>query len=237
MSNINQNLIEQSTSINNLLAALAKAQGELPVIDFDKTAEVRGVSKSGKDYKYAYKYASMAGIVRTVRPILASNGLSFIQIPVQAGNGQMLLITRLAHESGEWLQGSLPLTVDSKDPQVLGSNITYAKRYALSAMLGVVTDDDDDGASANLYREDAAAAKQAAQEEKERLRTEAHVNTAMGHLSIVERDLNNADNIADLKLVWDKHQPSITWLRANHITSFDKLVLLKDKLQTEFKGK
>ena len=236
MSNINQNLIEQSTSINNLLTALAKAQGELPVIDFDKTAEVKGVNKNGA-YKYGYKYASMAGIVRTVRPILANNGLSFIQIPVQAGSGQMLLITRLAHESGEWLQGSLPLAVDSKDPQVLGSNITYAKRYALSAMLGVVTDDDDDGASANLYREDAAAAKQAAQEEKERQRTEAHINTAMGYLSMVERDLENATNTAEITLAWDKHQQNLLWLRANHVPSFDKLVLLKDNLKIGFKGK
>jgi hypothetical protein len=55
------------------------------------------------------------------------------------------LTTTLLHESGEWLSGTMPVRVAKDDPQGVGSGITYARRYALAALCGVVADADDDG--------------------------------------------------------------------------------------------
>ena len=63
-------------------------------------------------------------------------------------NGVTALVTTLHHTSGQWIRGYYPVTAVKADPQAMGSAITYARRYALSAIVGVVSEDDDDGESA-----------------------------------------------------------------------------------------
>lgn len=130
--------MKTSDQINELATALAKAQGEFPDIPKDKTAKVKGESKSGKAYEYTYKYTDLATIIKCTRPALAKNGLSVIQLLTENS-----IFTRLAHSSGQFIEGSFPLAM-SRDMQDVGSDSTYIRRYCLSAILGIATEDDDD---------------------------------------------------------------------------------------------
>jgi hypothetical protein len=125
--------VKHSESIKNLAAALAKAQSSYPPIPRDKTVEV--VAKSGARYKFAY--APLDTIMEKIRPTLKESGLAFMQ----SLNGESLTTTIL-HSSGEWLESDpMPIRVDSQGSQALGSAISYARRYALTAILGLVTED------------------------------------------------------------------------------------------------
>jgi hypothetical protein len=76
------------------------------------------------------------------REPLSKNGLAVIQTVKGHGEG-LFLETDLVHSSGEWKRGIIPLLLMKRDMQGLGSAITYARRYGLSAMVGVAQDDDD----------------------------------------------------------------------------------------------
>ncbi len=101
------------------------------------------------------RYASLNSIMDVCREPLISNGIWLCQypVPVPIGNlggnetGQALgLVTKLTHaESGQWQASLSVIPLPKADPQGMGSAITYARRYALSAMLGIVTEDDFDG--------------------------------------------------------------------------------------------
>lgn len=128
-------------STGKLAEALAAFQAEAPSVAKDKTAKVP--MKSGGQYSYAY--ADLADVAAAAYPILSRHGLSFSCCPRRAEYGWEV-VGRLMHSGGESLEGSLPLNGNS--PQELGSSITYARRYLLGSMTGIVTDADDDGALA-----------------------------------------------------------------------------------------
>lgn len=137
--------MEKSEHINELATALCKFQGELPTIDLDREVEV--TMKSGGKYKF--KYATMSNIVEKSRPLMAKNGLSYSQLVDVDGS----VTTILMHTSGQHISTTLKIQGDNT-PQGIGSAITYAKRYSLSAILGIVADDDDDAnmASGNTFK-------------------------------------------------------------------------------------
>lgn len=123
----------KSEQINDLAAALAKAQltMENPSLD-----TVNPFFKS--------KYASLANVRDTVTPHLAKQGLSVIQLLGKAEGG-VSCETILLHSSGQWLSETLYMPAQKQDAQGYGSACTYARRYALMAICGVVGDIDDDG--------------------------------------------------------------------------------------------
>ncbi len=125
-----------------LARALADFQAEAPSVPKGKTATVP--MKSGG--KYSYDYADLADVAAAAYPILSRHGLSFACCPRQTDRGYELRGI-LMHESGEQIEGSLP--IPGGTPQELGSSITYARRYLLGSMTGIVTDADDDGAAAS----------------------------------------------------------------------------------------
>lgn len=122
--------MERSESIKELAAALAAFQ-----------AEVENVKKDSTNPFFKSKYASLENIIDTVRPFLAKHGLAFSQLP----SGENELSTTLIHKSGEWLSATAKINPKDTSPQAQGSAITYMRRYALSALLGLATEDDDDG--------------------------------------------------------------------------------------------
>lgn len=132
-----------SAECGKVAAALAKCQSEFPTIVKDKTATVE--MRAGG--KYTYRYANLASIFEAVLKILAKNELAVIQT-TEFEHGQLWLRTRLAHASGEWLEGTWPMKTFER-PQDQGSALTYARRYTISALLGIATDEDDDGAAAS----------------------------------------------------------------------------------------
>lgn len=107
-------------------------------------AEVGNIPKDSVNPFYKSKYASLESVITTIKPILTKHGLSFSQLPDGAG-----LKTILLHNSGEILEATMTLVVKEQTPQSQGSSLTYARRYALSAMLGLATDEDDDASEAS----------------------------------------------------------------------------------------
>ena len=120
--------VETSPSIKELATALAKFQGT-----------VESVPKDAENPYFKSKYATLDAIFKTIKKPLADNGLSFTQLPAADR-----LVTILMHSSGEFIMSSYQIQAKDKTAQSLGSAITYQRRYALSAILGLASEDDDD---------------------------------------------------------------------------------------------
>lgn len=123
-----------------LAAALAKAQGAFVAAEKDREARVEG--KEGKS-GYAYKYATLAAVWEVIRKPLSDNGLAVVQT-VGIRDSTASVRTILAHESGEAVETTVTLPLGDRRPQGYGSIISYARRYGLSSLVGVVTDSEDD---------------------------------------------------------------------------------------------
>ena len=132
----------KSEQINELAAALAKAQGQ-----------IEGAKKSSSNPFFKSKYADLAECWNTCREALTANEISVIQMPEEINeNGRLNITTMLAHSSGQYISSTLTMTVTKLDPQAIGSAITYGRRYALAAMVGL-TQEDDDGEKAMARQE------------------------------------------------------------------------------------
>lgn len=123
----------KSEQINELAAALAKAQGQ-----------IEGAKKSSSNPFFKSKYADLAECWNTCKEALTANEISVIQMPEEINeNGRLNITTMLAHSSGQYISSTLTMTVTKLDPQAIGSAITYGRRYALAAMVGLAQEDDD----------------------------------------------------------------------------------------------
>ncbi len=121
--------------MQELIKALIKAKSEFKPIRKDRT---------NPDFKR--KYATLDSVLEAVTPALNKYGLAVIQTTAII-EGKPCLQTHLYHESGESISSPYPLP-EISDPQKLGAAITYARRYALCAILSVTAEDDDDGNTA-----------------------------------------------------------------------------------------
>jgi hypothetical protein len=123
--------MQTSENINELAAALAKAQGHMG-----------GALKDSANPFFKSKYADLESVWNACRKALSENGLAVIQ--TTAGiEGGVVVTTMLAHASGQWVRDTLPLYPKDTSPQGMGSAITYGRRYALAAIAGVYQTDDD----------------------------------------------------------------------------------------------
>lgn len=127
----------RSDSIGALAAALAKAQ-----------AEIEGAAKDKTNPHYKNQYADLASVWNACRAPLTKNGLAVVQT-VSADGATVFVGTMLMHASGEWVADTLSMTAATPTPQGLGSCVTYARRYALAAMVGVAPEDDDGQAASH----------------------------------------------------------------------------------------
>ncbi|MCH9731647.1 MAG: ERF family protein [Actinomycetia bacterium] len=128
-----------------LAAALVGFQAEAPTINKGRTALIP--TKSGGSY--SYKYADLSDIWDAIRPPLAAHGLAVTQSLTGGSSGYMGIRTTVWHTSGQHISDTVELAINARTPQEVGSQVTYFKRYALSALLGLSTEDDDDGAAAS----------------------------------------------------------------------------------------
>lgn len=105
-----------------------------------------------------YRYLTLDKLIEATRPILNEHGLTITQWPTtlarEDGSLVPALTTTLRHTDGEAWSNTIPLYLTDKTMQGLGSAITYGRRYAWSAALGIAADEDDDGASAGLKRDE-----------------------------------------------------------------------------------
>jgi uncharacterized membrane protein YgcG len=121
----------------NLATALAKAQAECQNVVMNKT-----------NPHFRSRYADLSAVRDAVIPIFTKNGLSIIQCPSADAEMGFFLETRLIHISGEEMVWRFPLPGDVSKMQVIGSAISYARRYTLSAVAAVASEEDDDGNAA-----------------------------------------------------------------------------------------
>ena len=129
--------MERSTEINELAKALAAFKAACPKIKQESTVKV--ATKTGSSY--SFKYADLATIDEAVTPELSKNGLSVTQLV--GGPGE--LTTFLMHSSGQFISTTSTMPVSNvSDKQAIGGVITYLRRYAIAAILGIVSDEDDD---------------------------------------------------------------------------------------------
>ena len=121
--------MNRSDQIDQLATALAKAQGA-----------ICAASKDGVNPHFKYKYATLGAIWEACRGPLSANGLSVVQASL-LGERHVVVTTMLAHCSGQWIDNELSLPILKLEPQAIGAAITYARRYALGAMVGVAPED------------------------------------------------------------------------------------------------
>lgn len=126
-----------SEPINEIAAALAKAQAEIQNPRFDSV-----------NPHFKSKFASLAAVRNAIVPVLAKNGIAVLQ-DLSVGEGGVLCKTMLLHSSGQSITMS-PLFMPAMklDAQGFGSAATYARRYALLSTAGVAGEPDDDGNAA-----------------------------------------------------------------------------------------
>lgn len=127
----------KSEHIGELAKALSIAQGEMDAAKKDSTNPF-----------FKNKYADLSSVIEAIKEPLRKNGLSYTQYCEHEGD-QIFLTTELIHSSGQWILGKLKLILSKQDMQGLGGAITYARRYSLSAMVGITQDDDDGNTAVN----------------------------------------------------------------------------------------
>jgi len=140
-----------SESIGAIAAALAKAQGELANPEKLLTATIR--SPFPREGDRTFRYASLASGLDIVRKSLGQHEIATVQTTaIDEGSGQIRLTTLLAHASGEWISSDWPVCLISETatPHRMGAALTYARRYALFALVGIAGEDDLDAPDTSI---------------------------------------------------------------------------------------
>lgn len=104
--------------------------------------KMKPVVKDKLNPHFKNKYASLDSILESIKEPLKSANLIFSQMPLEGGKLKTVLVET---ESGESIESTMDILLTKHDPQAQGSALTYARRYALSSILGISTDEDDDG--------------------------------------------------------------------------------------------
>lgn len=129
---------DQSNSITELAAALSKAQGA-----------IRPAVKDKENPHFKSRYSDLNAVWEAARKPLSDNGLAVLQ-RVRITQDGVSITTQLIHSSGQWLKDTAVWPTLQRTPQGIGSSLSYGKRYALAALLGIASgDDDDDGNAAS----------------------------------------------------------------------------------------
>ena len=148
-------MIERSENILSLAVALSKAQKKMGA-----------ALKNAENPYYKSKYSDFKAVIDTIKEPLNENGISFLQA-VEGSPENPTVETILLHESGQYFCIKTPIyCLKPNDPQAFGKGITYSKRYALQALLGLPSEDDDAEAAMNRDGKTKPATKSAPQAQK-----------------------------------------------------------------------
>jgi hypothetical protein len=130
--------MNRSDTICELSKALVAAQGAIAPAALD-----------GANPAFKSRYATLASLWQSARPALSKNGLAIVQNPIREEMA-VGVETWIIHLSGEWMASRLMLPMNASTAQATGSALTYARRYSLASILGLVADEDDDGHQASV---------------------------------------------------------------------------------------
>ena len=195
------NGVKISFPCDKLMDAMSKMQA---VLD--------SARKSSDNPFYKSKYADLAECLETAKKPMADNGLSLSQHCTFDGN-MVHCVSVLGHSSGQIMVSTLNISVSKKDAQGIGSSITYARRYALSSIVGIAQKDDDGNGSVGITDEDItkkqkkdkekAEAKEKAMAENQK-RLDEEENYRYISADHIEVKMNNGKwiNLDDCQLKW-----------------------------------
>lgn len=129
------------------------------MVELQKVIQDPEKTETAKAGTFDFKYADLANILKMLRKDMSELDLSLMQ-PTKVIDQQLVLITRIAHVSGGFLESEYPVCSINEKPQVKGASLTYARRYALSSMIGISAVDDKDYQGANGNRLPSGRAKE-----------------------------------------------------------------------------
>jgi hypothetical protein len=184
--------MQSSESINELAKALSLAQGE-----------ITGALKDSANPFFKSHYADLASCWDACRVALSKNGLAVTQFPTTQ-DGSTFLETTLLHSSGQWMRSSLIIRAKDDTAQAQGSGITYARRYALCAVVGVAQVDDDGNAASGRSNSEIHSPKG----DLGKTVPPAKVQSTVKHmLGLLEQDIaGDHDDIKKAMIVLDYHE-------------------------------
>lgn len=136
-----------SDNINELAKALVAAQ-----------LEIKHAKKDAKNPFFKSDYSTLESVSEACLPALNKHGIAVSQL-TGVHEGVLSLKTMLMHTSGQWIAGSYPINPVKNDPQAMGSAMSYARRYTLAAIAGVVSGDDDAETAMSRNESESAAHK------------------------------------------------------------------------------
>jgi hypothetical protein len=134
--------MNQSEQINELVKALSVAQ-----------SQITGAKQDSKNPYFESDYADLTSVWLACKDCLTAQGLAVIQTMEHQEN-KIVLVTTLAHSSGQWIKSYLPVITQKLDSQAIGAALTYSRRYALAAIAGVCPADDDAESAMELSEDD-----------------------------------------------------------------------------------
>lgn len=227
---------DQSPQIDRLMTALAAAQGEMRNPDASRIVTVKLNSGGG----YTHKYATLAGHLAIAREALSKHGIAITQRVTTMTEGntvRWVLLTRIDGH-GQWMQARWPLSAPSDNIQSWGGQLTYRKRYALAAFLGLASDEEDDDAGAeHVSRGDSSSARNAtpraerrelppeqarAQEGKPAL--QHHLEGLQAKLKDLRAQGGTPESIEAARAEWTKHATVLEQAYAEWPKTVDTLV-------------
>lgn len=199
-----------------LQAALAKAQ-----------AEIKPAGLTSENPYFKSRYADLTEMVRVSRPALTKNQLSVAQNIVINEAGQKFLHTHLGHASGQWTASNMPITPAKNDIQAQGSYISYLKRYAYGALIGVVTTDEDDDGEQAVYDQRATYAKGVALNTSYKPKHESADTVTKEQLEELEYELKNEPDITEMVLEGYRIQSLADMPKSKFMTSIQRIREIK----------
>jgi hypothetical protein len=185
--------VQSSPMLQELAAALAAAQREMNNPRLDSV-----------NPHFKSRFASLAGVRDCVREPLARHGLSYVQL-LGSSADMVTCETVLMHKSGQWISGTFGVAPTKRDPQGMGSAATYARRYSLMAIVGVVGDDDDDGNASSAPASRPAQADDA----ESRLILDSLREAALDGIEALQARFRAIPKGAALSAVWAAHGDSL----------------------------
>ena len=126
-----------SDRVDAISAALAKAQGQ-----------IANPTKGAVNPHFRSQYSDLASGLNAIRAALSANAIAVVQTTMLANDDTLILRTALCHASGQWIISAWPVVKLPAPPQVIGSALTYARRYTLFALVGIAGEGDDDNGNA-----------------------------------------------------------------------------------------
>ena len=200
--------------LNALYNALAAAQAEIKNPEKTRTADTG---------KYKYAYADIGDVLAAVLPVFAKHGLSVMQ-PTRISEGAIILVTRIAHKAGGVIESEYPVCSLNGNHQAMGSAMTYARRYALTSLIGIAAVDDTDGEGAAEVGE-GPRIKMTANQAKTELNWDA-IQSAID----TAKDFAALDKLADRADERKSFWPDTYYHKAKERITFNRLQMAEEKL-------